>query len=106
MNGLCFSECRDAGGRPRVCVLDRDHPDDHEDARGDHWERPELTLERLRAAWGATHRIAWTGALWVAVHRDPAAPWRSEVEPTPEQLEERLRTRQAATAPTPRRLGT
>lgn len=99
MTGLCYSECRDSGGRPRVCVLERDHTGAHEDARGDRWERPETVLERLRETWGATHRIAWTGALWIAVHRDPTAPWRTEIEPTPEQLEERLQTRQAAPVP-------
>ncbi|MFL1377397.1 MULTISPECIES: hypothetical protein [unclassified Nocardiopsis] len=94
---LCGESRLDRSGIRRSCLLDRGHDGEHEDARGDRWEPPGLVLERLRATWGRTHRIAWTGALWMATHRDPSVPWRTEIEPTPEQLEERLRTRSRAT---------
>ncbi|CAL9435681.1 hypothetical protein SUDANB121_02156 [Nocardiopsis dassonvillei] len=95
---LCAQVALNRGGSRRTCVLDTGHPGDHEDLTGWRWEPPARALERLRTAWGGTHRIAWTGSLWVAVHRDPAAPWRTHVEPTPDQLEERLNQH---TAPTP-----
>ncbi|MDT0328223.1 hypothetical protein [Nocardiopsis lambiniae] len=88
---LCGEVRLDHQGTRRVCVLDLDHPDEHEDVRGDRWEPPSLTLERLNRTWGATHRIAWTGSLWMATHRDPRAHWRTQIEHTPDQLEERLR---------------
>ncbi|MFL1376055.1 MULTISPECIES: hypothetical protein [unclassified Nocardiopsis] len=88
---LCGQAALNRNGSRRTCVLDADHPGDHEDPTGWTWQPPETVLAHLRDTWGTTHRIAWTGALWVAVHRDPAAPWRTHVEPTPDQLEDRLR---------------
>ncbi|CAL9478233.1 hypothetical protein SUDANB121_02996 [Nocardiopsis dassonvillei] len=88
---LCGESHLDQACARRECLLEEGHTGPHEDVKGRTWEPPERTLERLRSAWGRTHRIAWTGSLWMATHRDPDAPWRTEVEPTPEQLEERLR---------------
>lgn len=90
---LCGEVRLDRQGRRRVCLLDLGHPGRHEDARGERWEPPGPVLERLRSTWGRTHHIAWTGTLWMATHRDRSVPWRTEIEPTPEQLEERLRFR-------------
>ncbi|MFL1441803.1 hypothetical protein [Nocardiopsis protaetiae] len=86
-------------GASRTCVLDTGHDGHHQDSRGDVWPDPAAVLAGLQDTYGDTHRISWTGRLWVAVHRDPRAEWRTEIEPTPEQLEERLRTRQAAPVP-------
>lgn len=100
----CGETALNSGGSRRTCVLDSDHPGDHEASDGWTWQPPETVLARLRAVWGATHRIAWTGSLWVAVHRDPAASWRTHVEPTPAQLEDRLRRHTASrTEPRPHR---
>lgn len=98
--GECGTERLDTAGRPVACRLDRGHTGDHADARGETWEPAETTLARLRTAYRATHRIAWTGRMWIATARDPKAPWRTEVEPTPEQLETRLRDRQGVTPAT------
>ncbi len=92
---LCGEAHLDHSCMRRTCLLEAGHSGPHEDSKGQTWEPPELTLERLRSTWGSTHRIAWTGSLWMATHRDPNAPWRTEVEPTPEQLEERLRAHSA-----------
>ncbi|MEU0490521.1 hypothetical protein ABZ249_14935 [Nocardiopsis sp. NPDC006139] len=94
----CGETSLNSGGFRRTCVLDSDHAGDHEDLDGRTWQPPGTVLARLRAAWGDTHRIAWTGSLWVAVHRDPAASWRTHVEPTPAQLEDRLRRHEAPRA--------
>ncbi|QKW32422.1 hypothetical protein HUT17_05035 (plasmid) [Nocardiopsis flavescens] len=101
MTGICGTERLDSAGHPRTCLLSPHHDGPHEDSKGTTWHRPETTLARLRACYGHTHRIAWTGRMWIATHRDPTAPWRTEVEPTPEQLEERLRTRQGITPKAP-----
>ncbi|PDP86196.1 hypothetical protein CQJ94_18405 [Glycomyces fuscus] len=58
--------------------------------RGHRWEAPGATLARLRAVWGRTHHVAWTGSYWVATARDRRAPHRSHVEPTPGLLEREL----------------
>lgn len=89
----CGDTCLSPAGRLRTCELDADHDGPHEDVRGDRWESPGLVLERLRERWGHTHRIVWTGRLWMATAHHRNASWRTEIEPTPEQLEERLRTR-------------
>ncbi|MBB6121912.1 hypothetical protein [Nocardiopsis algeriensis] len=99
----CREEARTPQGRPCVCWLDRGHDGDHEDAAGYRWEPPGVALRRLRDTWGGTHRIAWTGTLWIATARSQAAPWRTEIEPTPAQLEDRLRHRGSPpTIPAPR----
>ncbi|MES0908533.1 hypothetical protein [Nocardiopsis tropica] len=93
MPPLCVEARLDACGRRRACVLDRGHDGDHQDLKGESWEPPGVTLARLKKVWGHTHRIVWTGTLWVATAHSRAVPWRTEVEPTPAQLEERLRRR-------------
>ncbi|MFY7069564.1 hypothetical protein ACOQFV_27215 [Nocardiopsis changdeensis] len=91
---ICGAERLTPSSTLRRCVLDPHHAGHHQDEGGETWVPPEVVLKRLRAAYGQTHRIAWTGRMWIATNRDPDAPWRSEVEPTPEQLETRLRDRQ------------
>ncbi|OLT27719.1 hypothetical protein BJF83_17745 [Nocardiopsis sp. CNR-923] len=71
-------------------MLGADHDGDHEDARGERWEPPATTLARLRERWEHAYRIVWTGSLWMATAYSPYVAWRTEVEPTPEQLEARL----------------
>lgn len=88
----CGERALDASGMPRVCVKDSGHDGDHADARADAWERPERTLERLIAQWGHLYTIARAGALWKAVARNPHASWRTHIEPTPDQIEARMRT--------------
>lgn len=90
---LCGDTCLNAEGRVRACALDSGHDGPHEDIRSDQWESPGVVLERLRRRWGHTHRIAWTGRLWMATAHDRNVSWRTEIEHTPEQLEERLRAR-------------
>ncbi|MEV2274017.1 hypothetical protein AB0I72_00395 [Nocardiopsis sp. NPDC049922] len=80
----------DPSGFVRRCVLAPGHEDRHEDAKGRRWEPPEVSLPRLRDRWGHAYWIAWTGRMWVATAHDRCAPWRTEVEPTVEQLETRL----------------
>lgn len=75
----------------RACCLDSGHDGDHMEISGATWAPPGETLLRLNARWGRTHRIAWTGRYWLATHRNPYTHWRTEVEPTPEQLEASLR---------------
>ena len=93
----------DASGWTRTCALTEGHAGPHIDATGQDWEPPAVTLERLRDRWGATHRIAWTGRLWMATAHHADVPWRTEVEPTPAQLEAKLKARRAYPAPLPRR---
>ncbi|WP_262391655.1 hypothetical protein [Nocardiopsis sp. CNR-923] len=45
----------------------------------------------------------WTDSLWTATARSRAVKWRTEIEPTPEQLEERLRRHAHPPAPAPTR---
>ncbi|MDE3723045.1 hypothetical protein PWG71_16770 [Nocardiopsis sp. N85] len=100
---LCNESRLDHQARLSTCHLETGHPGPHEDARGETWEPPGVVLERLRKTWGRTHRIAWTGSLWMATAYDRTSHWRTEIEPTPDQLEERLRTRaKAAPSPIPR----
>lgn len=75
----------------RACCLDAGHDGDHMETTGQTWEPPGVVLQRLSDRWGRTHRIAWTGRYWMATDRNPRSHWRSEVEPTPEQLEMALR---------------
>jgi hypothetical protein len=60
------------------------------DWHGNTWEDPSVVLPRLQARWGLTHHIAWTGRLWLATDRRPGSHWATEIEPTPELLEQRL----------------
>lgn len=98
-SGTCGAERLNRNSARRTCRLEPGHPGNHQDRDGATWSDPGTTLTRLQDTYGSTHRIAYTGALWVAVHRDPNAPWRTEIEPTAEQLEKRLRTRQSEPAP-------
>lgn len=99
----CGDTCLNTEGRIRACALDSGHDGPHEDIHSDQWEPQGVVLERLRKRWGHTHRIAWTGRLWMATAHDRNVSWRTEIEHTPEQLEERLRTRGAyPPVPTPR----
>ncbi|MFJ9554422.1 hypothetical protein ACIRPH_11435 [Nocardiopsis sp. NPDC101807] len=82
-------------------MIEVGHDGDHMDARGVCWEPPGATLARLNKELGSTHQIAWTGSLWLATARDPAAPHRSEVENTPEQLIAAIRRHNAPTTPEP-----
>lgn len=93
MPPLCSESGLDESGCRRTCVLERGHEGNHQDLKGECWEPPGLTLARLNQTWGRTHQIAWTGSFWVATAHSRTSPWRTEVEPTPAQLEERLRTR-------------
>lgn len=95
---LCGQSRLDASGFLRTCQRDPGHTGHHEDARGDRWEPPGLILDRLRRRWGRSHRIVWTGRFWVATAYDRCAPWRTEIEYSPEVLEERLRNRGATPA--------
>jgi hypothetical protein len=99
MSSYCAETRLDESGYRRVCVLDTGHEGEHMDARGVRWEPPGATLQRLRARWGHTHRIVWTGALWMATAHNRTAQWRTEIEPTPQQLEERLQHRAHPPAP-------
>ena len=104
MPASCDESSLNQHGRLRRCFLDTGHDGSHQSDAGEKWEAPGVVLERLRAEWGRTHRIAWTGTLWMATAHDRRCHWRTEVEPTPEQLEERLRRRPSPTViPEPRR---
>ena len=83
----CGESALDMCARRRVCVEDAEHDGEHVDVTGHRWEDPRVALDRLRARYGRTHTIAWTGTYWVATARDRRARWRSHVEPTPAQLE-------------------
>lgn len=87
----CSETARDCDGRPRHCVLEAGHGGDHLDWRSESWEPPGFTLARLQARWGRTHRVVWTGHMWPATAHDPNADWRTETEPTSQQLEVSLR---------------
>ncbi|WP_017599183.1 hypothetical protein [Nocardiopsis lucentensis] len=100
---MCPEIGRDHSGYVRRCVLDLDHDGDHQDARGDTWEPPEVALPRLRARWGHSHHIVYLpSGLWMATAYDPNAYWKTEVEPTVEQLDTMIgrHTSQAASAAT------
>lgn len=87
---LCAEVHLNASDFTRACCLDSGHDGDHMETTGQTWEPPGQTLRRLIAKWGRTHRIAWTGRYWRATTHDPRSHWRTEIAPTPEQLEESL----------------
>ncbi|WP_435111000.1 hypothetical protein [Nocardiopsis synnemataformans] len=87
----CREAALDRDCRHHVCTEDAGHDGEHVSLRGYRWETPTVTLARLRATWGHTHHVAWTGSYWVATAHDRSAPHRSHVEPTPELLERELR---------------
>ncbi|MFV2195559.1 hypothetical protein [Nocardiopsis sp. LOL_012] len=89
----CGETSLNPSGLPRTCERETGHDGDHMDAHGARWEPPRVVLERFRERWGRSHRIVWTGRLWVATAHDSRASWRTEIEYTPDQLEERLRKR-------------
>ena len=91
MGPFCHQTRRTEHGYTRGCVLTVGHDGDHRDDRGDVWPPPGVTLQELAARWGHTHRFAWTGAYWVATHRQRHTHHRTEIEFTPDQLEARLR---------------
>lgn len=93
MPASCDESSLDQQGRLRQCLLNSGHDGSHRSDAGENWEAPGVVLERLRVKWGRTHRIAWTGTLWMATAYDRRSHWRTEIEPTPEQLEARLRGR-------------
>lgn len=95
----CGEARLDEHGWVRTCARPPGHDGLHIDARGQDWEPPTVTLERLQNRWGRTHRVVWTGRLWMATAHRHDVPWRTEVEPTPEQLEQRLRSRFPVPAP-------
>lgn len=99
----CGETALDRSGSPRTCVLDSAHEGDHFDGRGRSWEPPGVTLARLRRSWGRTHRIVWTGSLWMATAHARTCRWRTVIEPTPAQLEEGLRRHASPPPPPPRR---
>ena len=94
----CSETSSDRSGIPRACVMEAGHEGDHLDRRGRTWEPPGVVLVRLRETWGRTHRVVWTGRMWIATAHRPDADWRTTIEPTVEQLEERLRARTRPTA--------
>ncbi|GAB3717623.1 hypothetical protein [Nocardiopsis oceani] len=73
------------------CIRQADHLGDHMDDHGRSHRRPGDVLRELAGRWGRTHRFAYTGTLWVATHRSARTHWRTEIEPTSELLEARLR---------------
>ena len=92
-SGECGNTSLDTSGGVRTCALAQGHTGPHVDTHGHDWEPPEVVLKRLQDRWGATHRIVWTGRMWVATAHRADVPWRTEIEPTPQQLEARLRSR-------------
>lgn len=100
----CAETALTESGVPRACVMEANHDGDHLDWQGRTWESPGQVLDRLRAQWGATHRVVYLGRMWMATAHRRNVEWRTEIEPTPEQLEQRLRDHHGpppgATAPT------
>lgn len=86
----CAETALDAHMHTRYCSLEVSHGGDHMDWHGNTWQDPADVLPRLQARWGRTHHIAWTGRLWLATDRRPRSHWATEVEPTPDLLEQRL----------------
>lgn len=81
----------DRAGHVRHCILSAGHDGDHMDAHGDTWEQVPAALARIQAAWGSTHRVVFLpSGMWLATAHSPDVPWRTETEPTAEQLEEKL----------------
>lgn len=87
----CTETSLDEHGIPRSCSLSAGHDGDHMSWTADTWQDPTEVLPRLTSRWGRTHRVSWTGRLWLATDRNPQSHWRTEVEPTPGQLEASLR---------------
>ncbi|MBR8745515.1 hypothetical protein DSY14_28175, partial [Nocardiopsis sp. MG754419] len=67
--GVCPEAGVDALGRARWCILAGGHEGDHRDDHGRVWPPAGVVLQGLIARWGRTHRIAWTGRLWMATDR-------------------------------------
>ena len=88
---LCDAEGSTDRGKRWYCIRRADHCGPHTDEYGQARHLPGEVLQELLQRWGRTHRIAYTGTLWVAVHRNPHTHWRTEIEPTPELLQARLR---------------
>ena len=105
----CAETSLDRNGIPRCCVIEVGHEGDHMDHQGRTWEPPGIVLVRLRETWGSTHRIIWTGRMWIATAHQTDVHWRTEIEPTPGQLETSLhehsrpptRTRTPSARPAP-----
>ncbi|MEE2050290.1 hypothetical protein [Nocardiopsis tropica] len=87
----CTETSLDRNGIPRACVMEAGHEGDHMDHQARTWEPPGTVLARLRETWGRTHRVVWTGRMWMATAHRRDVDWRTETEPTVEQLEESLR---------------
>lgn len=87
---MCTATALDRSGRPRRCIEDQGHGGDHVDVRGFHWEPLEDALRRLQARWGRTHRVVCTGRMWIATAHQDDASHLSEIQPTPEQLDQIL----------------
>lgn len=89
----CLARHEGRDGRILRCLLPGGHHAAHEDLYGDLWDPIKDEIAELTERWGATHTIHQVAnGRWVtAVHRDPAAPWRTEVESSPAKLEARLR---------------
>jgi len=87
----CTETSLDTDGIPRSCSLSAGHDGAHMSWTAETWEDPTTVLPRLVSRWGRTHQFAWTGRLWRATDRSPDSHWRTEIEPTPEQLEASLR---------------
>lgn len=83
----CSERSQDRNGIPRSCVMEAGHEGDHMDWDARTWRPVGVVLRELTTRWGRTHRFSCTpGGSWIATTHDPRAYWRSEVEPTPEQL--------------------
>lgn len=86
----CSEMSLDSNGVPHACVMEAGHEDNHMDRTGRIWEPPGTVLARLQETWGRTHRVIWTGRMWMATAHRADVDWRTETEPTPDQLEESL----------------
>ncbi|WP_017603467.1 hypothetical protein [Nocardiopsis alkaliphila] len=78
-------------GERWYCIHPADHPGAHMDDHGHPRHLPGQVLQDLTQRWGRTHKFAFTGKLWIATHRDPRTHWRTQIEPCPDLLEQRLR---------------
>lgn len=103
MSAQCGDEARDTSGWARVCFLADGHHGPHTDRHGYHWQDARVVLERLQQRWESTHRVSYTGHMWMATAHDPNATWRTHVEPTPEQLEASLQRHVKTSIPPQRR---
>lgn len=87
----CLAKHEGRDGRTLLCILPGGHHEAHQDLYGDLWDPAQEALADLRDQWGATHTIHQTGRWFMAVHKDPWAPWRTEVQDSPKKLGDRLR---------------